>query len=62
MSEEPLFVGTEFDIYAPKPKESVVEETVDTIYNPVASVNHSDLENHSWRNRAHIWTWTLNCS
>jgi hypothetical protein len=44
MSEVPSFVGTEFDIFAPKPIQFGVEETIDTIYKPVASVEQSDLE------------------
>jgi hypothetical protein len=44
MSEEPSFVGTEFDIFAPKPIQSDVEETMDTIYKPIASVDQSDLK------------------
>jgi hypothetical protein len=44
MSEAPLFVGTEFDIFAPNPIQSGVEQTIDTIYKPVASVDQSDLE------------------
>jgi hypothetical protein len=44
MSEAPSFVGTEFDIFAPKPIQSGVEQTIDTIYKPVASVDQSDME------------------
>jgi hypothetical protein len=44
MSEVPSFVGTEFDIFAPKPIHSRVDQTIDTIYKPVASVDQSDLE------------------
>ena len=40
----PSFVGTEFDIFAPKPIQSGVEETIDTIYKPIASIDQSDLE------------------
>ena len=40
----PSFVGTEFDIYAPKPIQSDVEETIDTVYKPITSINQSDLE------------------
>jgi len=38
------FVGTEFDIIAPKPIQSAVLETTDTIYKPLASLNSDDLE------------------
>ena len=38
------FVGTEFDYFAPKPIQSSVEETIDTIYKPIASIDQSDLE------------------
>jgi hypothetical protein len=44
MSEAPSFVGTKFDIFAPKPVQSGVEQTIDTIYKPVASVDQSDLQ------------------
>jgi len=40
----PSFVGTQFDIFAPKPIQSGVKETIDTIYKPIASIDHSDLE------------------
>ena len=38
------FVVTEFDIFAPKPIQSGVDGTIDTIYKPIASVDQSDLE------------------
>ena len=38
------FVGTEFDIFAPKPIQSAVLETTDTVYKPLASLNQDDLE------------------
>jgi hypothetical protein len=44
MSEVPSFVGTVFDIFAPKPIQSGVEQTIDTNYKRVASVEQSDLE------------------
>jgi hypothetical protein len=44
MSEAPSFVGTEFDIFAPTPVQSGVEQTIDTIYKPVASVDQSNLQ------------------
>lgn len=44
MSEVPSFVGTDFDIFARKPIQSAVEETIYTIYKPNASVKQSDLE------------------
>ena len=38
------FVGTEFDIFAPKPIQAAVLETTDTIYKPLAALNQDDLE------------------
>jgi hypothetical protein len=46
LSEVLSFVGTDFDIFAPKPIHLGVEATVDAIYRPVASVEQSDLEFH----------------
>jgi len=40
----PSFVGTEFDIFAPKPIQSGVDETIDMIYKPIATIHQSDLE------------------
>jgi len=44
MAAMALFVGTEFDIFAPKPIQVGVVETADTIYKPLASLNQDDLE------------------
>jgi len=44
MIEVPLFVGIEFDIFAPKPIQSGVEETIDTIYKSIGSVEQSDFD------------------
>ena len=44
MAEEPSFVGTEFDIFGRKPKQSSTVETNETIYRPVASVDQTDIE------------------
>ena len=44
MTEVPSFVGTEIDIFARKPIQSAVEETIDTTYKPIASVEQSDLD------------------
>jgi hypothetical protein len=44
MSSTVSFVGTEFDIFAPKPIQSAVLETTDTIIKPLASLNQNDLE------------------
>ena len=44
MTEVPLFVGSEFNIFARKPIQSAVEETIYTIYKPIAFVEQSDLE------------------
>jgi hypothetical protein len=44
MDAEALSVSSKFDIFAHKPEQTSVEETVKTIYRPVASVDQSDLE------------------
>ena len=37
-------MGTEFDIFVRKPKQSSTVETNETIYRPVASVDQTDIE------------------
>ena len=44
MAEEQSYVGTEFDIFACKPKQSSTVETNETIYRPIASVDQKDIE------------------
>ena len=44
MAEEPSFVGTEFDIFGRKPKQSSTVETNESIYRPLASVDQTDIE------------------
>ena len=44
MTKVPSYVGTEFDIFAPKPRQIAVEGTFGTIYKPIASVDQSDIE------------------
>jgi len=44
MAEEPSFVGTEFDIFGRKPKQSSTVQTNETIYRPIASVDQTDIE------------------
>ena len=44
MAAEALSVSSEFDIFAHKPVQTSVQETIETIYRPVASVDQSDLE------------------
>ena len=44
MAEEPSYVGTEFDIFVRKPKQSSTVETNETIYRPIASVDQTDIE------------------
>jgi len=44
MAAVALFLGTDFDIFAPKPIQVGVLETADTIYKPLASLNQDDLE------------------
>ena len=39
-----MFVTSEFDIFASKPVQESVHETVDIVYKPIASVDLSDLE------------------
>ena len=39
-----LFVSSEFDIFAHKPVQTAVLETIQTVYKPIASVEQSDLE------------------
>ena len=41
---EAFSVRSEFDIFAHKPVQILVHETVETIYRAIASVDHSDLE------------------
>ena len=43
MAEEPSFVGTEFDIFGRKPKQSSTVETNETIYRPIAYVDQTDI-------------------
>ena len=44
MAEETSYVGTEFDIFVRKPKQSSTVETNETIYRPIASVDQTDIE------------------
>ena len=44
MAEVPSFVGTEFDIFNHKARQSVVLETTETIYRPIASIDQTDIE------------------
>jgi hypothetical protein len=44
MAEVASFVGTEFDIFGSKPKQSNTVETNETIYRPIASVDQTDIE------------------
>ena len=44
MAEEPSFVGTEFDIFGRKPKQSSTVETNETVYRPIASVDQTVIE------------------
>jgi hypothetical protein len=39
-----MSVNAEFDIFAPKPVQEAVLETVETTYNPIATIEQSDLE------------------
>ena len=44
MAEVPSRMGTDFHIFAPKPRQVVVEGTTETIYKPIASIDQSDIE------------------
>jgi len=44
MAEVPSFVCTEFDIFTRKHKQVDVEETIETIYKPIASIDQTDIE------------------
>ena len=44
MAEVPSYMGTEFDIFAPKPRQIAVEGTIETIYKPIASIDQTDIE------------------
>jgi len=44
MAAEAFSVNTEFDIFAQKPVQTSVQETIETIIRPIASVEQSDLE------------------
>jgi len=37
-------MGTEFDIFAPKPRQIAVEGTTETIYKPIASIDKTSIE------------------
>jgi len=44
MANVPPYMGTEFDIFAPKPRQIAVEGTFETIYKPIASIDQTDIE------------------
>ena len=44
MAAEALSVSSEFDVFAHKPVQSSVSETIETIFRLIISVNQSDLE------------------
>ena len=44
MAPEELSISSEFYIFAQKPLQKSVQETIETIYRPIASVDQSDLE------------------
>ena len=44
MAEVPFYMVTEFDIFAPKPRQVAVEGTTETIYKPIASIDQTDIE------------------
>ena len=44
MAEVPSFVVTQFDIFTPNPRQVAVEETIETVYKPIASIDQTDIE------------------
>ena len=44
MPAKPSYVGTEYDIFVRKPKQSSTVESNETIYRPIASVDQTDIE------------------
>jgi len=44
MANVPPYMGTEFDIFAPKPRQIAVEGTFETIYKPIVSIDQTDIE------------------
>jgi len=44
MAAVALSGSSEFDIFAPKPVQTSVQQTIETIFRPIASVDQSDLE------------------
>jgi len=44
MSAETVAISSEFHIFARKPVQTAVLETIETVYKPIAPVDQSDLE------------------
>jgi hypothetical protein len=44
MSADVLFVSSEFDVFAPKPVETSILESIGVEYKPIAPIDQSDLE------------------
>jgi hypothetical protein len=44
MADVPEFLGTEFDIFARKPKQASTVETIETVYKTIAPIDQTDLE------------------
>jgi len=44
MAADALSVSSEFDIFSQKPVQTSVQETIETIYRPITSVDQSDME------------------
>jgi hypothetical protein len=44
MAADALSVSLEFDIFAQIPVQTSVQETIETVFRPIASVDQSDLE------------------
>ena len=44
MAKVPSYMGNEFDIFSPNPRQITVEGTIETIYKPIASIDQTDIE------------------
>jgi hypothetical protein len=41
---ETVSVSTEFDIFAQKPVQKAIQETIEVTYKPIATIDQTDLE------------------
>ena len=44
MAKVPSYMGTDFDIFASKPRQVAVEGTFETMYKPIASIDQTHIE------------------